>query len=234
MRAALFTTLLALFCSVYGRGVAARAPDFPAPPNASVEIVGENMIVGGRAMSIRQFYTRDRMEKVKDFYARKWDKTEDGKKPGFIETDASTPWHIITRVEDGYLMTVQVQRADDGGSWGYLGVSLVTQEPSSESLEASVPRPPGSQVLHTMQTEDAGQSADTVMLQNQQSLSSNVNYYRQYYQQRNWRADMDKAVPATKMHILAFTKGRDKINIVLTGDQNKTNIVANRITHDIL
>jgi hypothetical protein len=45
---------------------------------------------------------------------------------------------------------------------------------------------------------------------------------------------MDKAVPAAKMHVLAFTNGRDKINIVLTGDHNKTNIVANRVTHDIL
>jgi len=234
MRSGIFTALLALYCSVYGPVLAAKQPDFPAPPNAAVEIVGENMVVGGRAMSIRQFYTRDRMEKVNDFYARKWEETEDGKKPGYVETDANAPWHIITRVEDGYLMTVQVQRADDGGSWGYLGISLVKQEPSNDTLEASLPRPPGSQVVHTLQTEDAGQSADTLMLENTQSLSSNVNYYRQYYQRRNWRADMDKAVPAAKMHVLAFTNGRDKINIVLTGDHNKTNIVANRVTHDIL
>jgi hypothetical protein len=212
----------------------AKQPDFPEPPNARVEIVGKNMAVGGRFMDIRQFYTRDRMDKVNDFYKRKWAKGENGSEPGYVETDANPPWHIITRVEEEHLMTVQVQRSDDGGSWGYLAISQLQQTPSTGDLSASIPRMPDSQVIHTMETRDVGQQGETLMLENNHSLTSNINYYRQYYFQRGWRSDMDEAIPAGKMHVLAFTNGRYKINIVLTGDHKKTNIVVNRVGHDIL
>lgn len=230
MRLAALVILFALSSAL----MAAKQPDFPPPPNASVEIVGNNMVVGGRTMDIRQFYSRDRMEKVTDFYTRKWERAVDGRKPGYVETDANAPWHIITRIEDGYLMTVQIQRADDGGSWGYLAISVVQQAPRKNTLEASVPSMSDSQIVHSLQTDDAGQSGTTVMLENRYSLDSNINYYRQYYQQRGWRADMDKPIEKAKMHVLAFTNGRYKINIVLTGDHKKTNIVVNSVSHDIL
>ncbi len=214
---------------------AAKPPDFPVPRSATTEIVGNNMAVGGRQMDIRQFYSRDRLEKFKDFYYRKWARGENGSEPGYVETDVNPPWHIITRVEKGYLMTVQVQRADDGGSWGYLATSRLKQDPSSVTQQlTSIPRMADSEVVHSLQSRDIGQSGNTLMLENKHSLSGNINYYRRYYRQRGWREDMDQPIAPAGMHVLAFTKGRDKINIVLTGNHKKTSIVVNSVTHDIL
>lgn len=214
--------------------LAAKQPEIPVPRNAQVSIVGKNMTVGGKTMDIRQLYTRDKMEKVKDFYYRRWAEGEQRDMPGYLASDDMPPWHVISRLEQGYLLTVQIQRADDGGTWGYLASSKLVQETAPSSSAAAMPSLSGTDVLHDMQTRDAGQSGETMLLSNQHSLSSNVNYYKNYYLQRGWRADMDQAMPGANTHVLAFTNGREKINIVLMGTNNNTKITVNKVIHDIL
>ncbi len=213
--------------------LAARPPEIPVPKNAQVSLVGQNMTVGGKTMTVRQFYSRDKLAKVKEFYYRRWAKGEQRDMPGYLETHDMPPWHIISRLEEGYLLTVQIQAAG-GGTRGYLGTSKLIQEAPKLSNYDSVPRMAGSEIVHDMQTRDVGQSGETLMLSNKHSLSSNTNYYKNYYLQRGWRTDLDQAIPASNMHILAFTNGQEKINIVLTGDNNNTKIVVNKVVHDIL
>lgn len=212
---------------------ARKAPEFPAPPEARVQAMGASSVVGGRAMEIRQFHTDDRPEKVHAFYRRLWKEPPEKKAPGFAETDAMEPWHIISRVEDGHLMTVQAQRTDSGGTWGYLARSRV-DEAGTTRQDTNVPRMADTAVLQSITSRDPGQTGATVLLSNRHSLTSNVNYYRQRYGGSDWRADMDKAIPAAKMHVLAYSGGRRKINIVLTGDDKETQVVINDVLHDIL
>lgn len=214
--------------------LALAKPDFPAPPDARVETVGDNVSISGNTMFIRQFYSSKKMERVNRFYHRRWAQGEDGREPGYVESEAMAPWHIISRVEDEYLMTVQIQPADNGGSWGYLAMSKL--EPGKQAPDGApeVPRMSDSRVLHQMDTVDSGQEGQTLLLSNPHSLASNVNYYRRHYQKHGWREDMNQPIRRANMHILAFTSGRYKINIMLTGDQNETQIVVNRIVHDIL
>jgi len=224
---------LGLFACI-GFRVCADEPEFPTPKNAQVSIVSKNMTVGGRTMSIRQFYTRDNMDRVRKFYYRHWQKGEKKDMPGYLTSDDNPPWHIISRIEEGFLMTVQVQEADDGGSWGYLAISKLVQPLPEESAGKSVPKIPGSEIVHDMQTRDVGQSGETVMITNKHSLASNTVYYRSYYGDRGWRTDIDQAIPAAKMHVLAFTKGQQKINIVIAGGSKGSQVVVNRVSHDIL
>ncbi len=209
-------------------------PDFPAPPDARVEKVGDSVSISGNTMYIRQFSSGKDMERVNRFYHRRWARGEDGREPGYVESDAMEPWHIISRVEDEYLMTVQIQPADNGGSWGYLAMSKLEPGKTPSDGAPEVPRMSDTRVLHQMDTVDSGQKGQTLLLSNPHSLASNVNYYRRHYQKHGWRQDMNQPVHRAKMHILAFTNGRYKINIMLTGDQNETQIVVNRIVHDIL
>ncbi len=213
---------------------ARKPPEFPPPSDARVQSMGTNTVMGGRAMEIRQFSTTDAPERVYEFYRRLWKEDENGVEPGYGETDAMSPWHILSRVEDGYLMTVQAQPADNKGTWGYLAMSLVDAAPTGLADAPDVPKMSGSQVLQNITSRDPGQTGATVLLTNRHSLASNVNYYRQQYQAGDWRADMDKAIPAAKMHVLAYTGGRRKVNIVLTGDDRETQVVINDVRHDIL
>lgn len=214
--------------------VRAKQPDFPPPPKASVKTVGSNVVVSGNAMYIRQFFSSEHMDRVNAFYYRKWARGEKGRKPGYVESDAMAPWHIISRVEDGYLMTVQIQPADNGGSWGYLAMSRVDTKKPGYDGSPDIPRMSHSKVLHHMESTDTGQQGQTLLLSNPHSLASNVNFYQRYYETRGWRVDLNQSIPVAKMHVLAFTNGRYKINIMLTGDGSGTQVVVNRISHDIL
>ena len=120
-------------------------PDFPPPKDAQVSWVGRNIVVNGIHSDIRSFVTKDKPEKVAEFYHEQWKKPVAKGKPGYTESDAMPPWHLITRLEDGYLMTVQYQEQDRGGTWGYLAMSpLPTKkswiEPGATSPWASSPR----------------------------------------------------------------------------------------------
>jgi hypothetical protein len=220
---------------ILGAGAAlAGPPDFPAPPDARVQAMGGSTVVGGRAMQIRQFHTDERPERVHEFYRRKWQAPPERSAPGFAETDVMSPWHIISRVEDGWLMTVQAQRTDAGGTWGYLAMSRVDEPAEPEPEDPGVPVMADTRVLQRIASRDPGQTGATILLANRHSLASNVNYYRQRYQGDGWRGDMDKAIPAAKMHVLAYTGGRRRINIVLTGDERETQVIINDVVHDIL
>mgnify|MGYP001610495471 CR=1 FL=1 len=213
---------------------ARKPPEFPPPPAARVQSMGGSTVVGGRAMEIRQFSSSDDPERVYEFYRRLWKEDENGYTPGYGETDAMSPWHILSRVEEGYLMTVQAQPVDGKGTWGYLALSRVDEVPAAPPDTAGVPKMSGSQILQNITSRDPGQSGATILLTNRHSLASNVNYYRQQFQAGDWRPDMDKAIPKAKMHVLSYTGGRRKIAIVLTGDDKETQVVINDVHHDIL
>jgi len=101
---------------------ARKPPEFPAPPKARVSWIGQDVAVNGIGMAVRQFNTRSPIDKVTDFYRNEWREGEDDG-PGYTETTAMSPWYLMTRVEEGYLMTAQYMTADDGGTWGYLAIS---------------------------------------------------------------------------------------------------------------
>jgi hypothetical protein len=235
MKTMLPRSILLIFALCLSTAAMARKPpEFPPPSEARVQAMGGTTVVGGRAMQIRQFSSADAPEKVYEFYRRLWKEDENGIKPGYAETDAMSPWHIVSRVEDGYLMTVQAQPTDNKGTWGYLALSRVDEAPAESTDAPGIPKMSGSQVLQNITSRDPGQTGSTVLLTNRNSLTSNVNYYRQQFQAGDWRPDMDKAIPAAKMHVLAYTGGRRKINIVLTGDDRETQVVINDVRHDIL
>jgi hypothetical protein len=228
---------LAIYLTVIlfsGADIHAKQPDFPTPSDAVVATVSSSTKIAGRDMQIRQFYSNDTPENFKQFYYDEWELTEEGERPGYIESDVFPPWIIITRVENDYLMTVQLQEADNGDTWGYLGMSKVDPNAAGKKTTTSLPSPFGSEIVQQTKNDDYGKDSETVILSNRSTLGSNVNYYRNYYQDRGWRSDMDQATPKQNSHIMAFTNGRQKINIVLFGSSDETRIVVNHIKSGIL
>ncbi|MEQ8662932.1 MAG: hypothetical protein RLW62_19130, partial [Gammaproteobacteria bacterium] len=102
--------LLAMLMLCASAAVLAGPPDFPAPDGASVSVVSDAMTVQGRTMAVRAFLSDDPLEDVVAFYQALWQEPPAPGAPGVAyEPDAIAPWHLLTRVEDGYVMTVQVQ-----------------------------------------------------------------------------------------------------------------------------
>ncbi len=229
------TSQALLFCSVFLwlLQAQARPPDFPAPEQAKVSSVAEQMTIAGRTMAVRAFVTEDSVDEVVTFYKDAWHEPPVAGAPGCaIESEAIAPWTLITRVEDDYVMTVQLMTREPKGAFGFLALGRLP-EPGVPPVPA--PTPPamqGSDVLSNITHRDVGKRAQTAMLANTKSLASNVSFYRGFYQ--DWRVDTDKEVSRAKMHALAFTRGREQVVITIQGGRDGSHIVINSIKHDLL
>jgi len=221
----LFAGLLALLAQP---GAHAASVDFPAPPRARVQWVSSNMVYNGRTMQVRKFESNLPAGRVLEYYRNIWEDGFEGR-PGFIESDAMAPWRMISRITDDYLLTVQVL-AKNNDSTGFLTASLLDEVfQEVDELGRDFPMMRGSKVANDIRTPDTGKDGRTLFLSNDFTVNGNANYYRDYYDLRGWRIDMDKAPSQGDQHVLAFSKGRQKVNIVITKNNERTFVVANSI-----
>jgi len=228
-----------IVCLSLAQPALARSPDFPPPPNASVEWVGQNIEMNGIKSSIRAFHSSKSIEKVVEFYRREWKRPTEKGKPGFMETIDAAPWYIITRIEDDYLLTVQVQvqKNDESSSWGYLSISPlpdISDNNSNKPIELgnSTPKMSGSHVLSEMKSNDPGKKANTLIIANERSIGSNAAFYRNYYEGRGWTTETD--YNAQDVHTLVFKTRRERVTIMLLRDGGGTRVVVNSVTNSIL
>lgn len=223
----IYLLLLVLAIPLWSSAAVAGAPDFPAPPRAQVQWVSSNMVYNGRVMQVRTFNSRLSAERVLQFYRNLWKQGEKNR-PGYRETDALQPWQIISRIDEEYLLTVQVQQAGNDSN-GYLALSRLEDvlKPKPDDLGDGFPMMRGSDVLNDIVTPDFGKDGRTLLIQNDYTVSGNANYYRNWYEGRGWQLDMDMPSSPGQQHVLAFSKGRKKVNLVITRQEGRTDIVAN-------
>ena len=211
-------------------GLVIAAPLFPAPPDANVEWVGRNMEVNGIRSDIRAFNTDKSISKVINFYTKEWDEPVDKGMPGYIiESEAMAPWTVISRIEDGYLMTVQTMETNRGGAWGYLSLSPLPGKDSPPELGMDFPKMHDSHVIQEVKHDDPGKKARTLVLANSHSVDSNINFYRNHYRGEGWNVESDYELAPGKMHSMVFKSNREQINIMVMGDSNETRIVINHV-----
>lgn len=213
----------------------AREPEFPPPPDARVNWIARNMVYQGLPMQIRAFTTRDALEDVIDFYREEWDDGDDGGN-GYIINKAAEPWVVISRIEEDFLMTVQVQTDTKKGAWGYLARShLPTDNDKVVKRDDEFPRMGGTTTLSEMLSEDPGKTARTLMLKNEFDIRSNASFYRNHYGDSGWAFDIDKAV-ADRMHVFALRKGRRQVNLVIiagVGADKGSRVIVNEVVNEL-
>ena len=216
--------------------VLAGKPDFPAPPRAQVEWVGKDIAVNGIKSAIRAFHTKKSIESVVKFYRKEWNRPPEKDLPGYMESIDAAPWYVISRIEDGYLLTVQVRvkENDQSGSWGYLSTSPLPKNSNKEpQIARGVPKIPGTYVMNEMISDDPGKEASTVLLSNQQSVRSNADFYRSHYQSKGWTTETDRSLGYDEGHSLVFKNRRNRVTIMLLKDQFYTRVVVNSVKHSV-
>jgi hypothetical protein len=214
----------------------AGPPDFPAPPGASVEWVGQNVEVNGIKSAIRAFHSKKSIEDVVEFYRREWKRPVAKDKPGFMETIDAAPWYVISRIEDDFLLTVQVQvnKNDQSASWGYLSTSpLPSTSNKIPKLGNSVPKIPGSFVMNEMKSNDPGKKASTLIISNTHSVRNNADFYRQHYQGKGWTTETDRNLGKNEGHSLVFKSRRNRVTIMLLKDKDYTRVVVNSVKNSV-
>jgi hypothetical protein len=222
--------LLAAALGCAAAAPAARAaPELPVPPKSRIGLLGEDMVFNGIPMKMQQFRSDLSVEEILEFYGETWPAgTEE--QPGYVITDVLKPWTLITRSEDGYLMTVQVT-ANGSGSKGYLARSRMPDSDHDARLGEDFPVMRGSTPMNDVRTKDAGKDGRTMAFVNDRTPESNADYYRAWFAARGWTVDMDKS-PGSKGHVLSFRNGNKSVNIVINGRTGRTYIVAQTTNFD--
>lgn len=216
--------LLGFICLLPGVAGAKTKPDFPVPPAATVTWVGEDIVWNGIPMSVRKFTTSKSQLKVRDFYKQKWKSPVAKGLPGFIEDVIPGAW-LISRIENGYLMTVQIKTS--GSTWGYLGITELDDISESSEPGKGFPRMSGSQVMNEVKHNDPYRNARTVLLTNNYSVPSNVEYYRSHYEGQGWNVVMDQGDDAGSAHTLMLTKRGSEVSLTVVKTSLGSQVVAN-------
>jgi len=218
----------ALFVSLPAQ---AREPNFPAPPNATVAWVGQEMQWGGVDMAARRFETKSSVEKVLEFYKKRWRRGKGGD-VGYREAEFDG-WEILSRLEDDYMLTVQVQKTDSGGAWGYLGMSNLPEVALADKPPKpadSFPSMKGSIVQNDLRSHDPGQKGRVLALENEFSIEGNVTFYRNHFKADGWNPQVDH--PMGPSHVLTYAKRGEQVKIVVQpGRVGKTSIVVNEVDY---
>jgi hypothetical protein len=211
-------------CLVLWSGVALAAPKFPPPPGSKIGLIADSMVVNGIELNVRQFNSKRSVEEVLEFYREFWPRGTE-KQPGFTETDVLEPWQIITRVDNGHLMTVQVTAAGKRGSKGLLGMSRLPDPENLPKLGKNIPKMSASRVFNDIKTKDIGKNGRTVALLNDFTVENNANFYRDYYSGHGFGLDMNKTVSGGDSHALRFSKRGQVVTIVINKTAEGTVVV---------
>lgn len=218
-------SFILLTCLMLWSCLALAAPKFPPPPGSKIGLLTESMIVNGIEMDVRQFNSKSSVDEVLEFYREFWPKGTK-KEPGYVETDALEPWQLITRVEEGYLMTVQVTEAGASGSTGLLGISKLPDPENLPRLGDNIPKMSGSKVFNDIKTKDIGKKGRTVALINDFTVENNANFYRDHYASRGYGLDLDKTVSAGDGHAQRFSQRGSVVTIVINKTAEGTVVVT--------
>ena len=200
-------------------------PKFPEPPSSTVTWVGKDVVWNGIPMQVRKFTTSRSRQKIRDFYKKVWKRPVAKGKPGFIEDMIPDAW-LISRLEDGYLMTVQIKKSGLG-TWGYLGVTNLEEMNNGPKLAKRFPKMSGSEIMNEVAHNDPYRKATTVMLANNYSVSSNVEFYRSHYRSAGWNVVMDQSDSGGSTHTFIMNKHGSEVSLTVVRTNLGSQIVAN-------
>ena len=220
--------LLCATAAAFAAGASAKTT-FPAPDDAVITSVGENMQLNGVALSAWELRSEDPPERVLEFYRRLWAKGGPDGGKAYVENKLGN-WTVITHVEDGNIYTAQVQ-ADEGagkGSVALLGISNLPRraDVAGRNLAEDFPKPAGSTVQNELVAQDQGVKSTTVLLQNGSSVKQNINFYIRYFEQNGWAVEEGARVVDGDVGVVIASRGSDRWQLTFSPSKGTTALVA--------
>jgi hypothetical protein len=210
--------------------VCAKKNSFPVPPGANLVAVADKMNYEGMTMQVRKFDIEMSVEEVLNFYRGTW-------QGAFVENDMP-PWKMISSKQGDRFYTVQVQASGSTKSWGYLGVSdlpklLEKGGKLGSQAHKSFPMMDGSSVINDLNHDDIGRKSRTLWINNRFSVTSNAEYYRNFYTQQGWTKLVDQSADSSRNHVLVFQQGDKTVNMSIDKSEQGTNIIVNDIKNGL-
>jgi hypothetical protein len=205
-------------------------PEIAAPDNAKISIVTEDTVFNGVPMKMWEMVASQSKEEVLAFYRKEWEKPAIKGAPGYTEYEFNE-WKVISRMEDDYLLTVQVMDVPPGRSMSLIAMSTL---PIAKNLPApgkGFPLLSESNVFNDIKSVDGNKESRTIVAQNKRSVADNIRFYRREFRRKGWVELTQKQEPHEKAGALMFDKKNKELNLSVTRSDKLTSIVAVIVTH---
>lgn len=159
---------------------AANLPEPVLPDWMQSTNVGEQIRHNGIDMRIAYFQSERAPEAILDHFRKEWRKDDIAP----VENELGA-WRVLGFMEGSHYYTLQVRKTTSG--YKSEGMVAVTAVPSEKpNIESSLPRLPGSVLLSVTESIDSGIPAQTVVIENESSVQSNVEFYLSQMRHEGW------------------------------------------------
>lgn len=208
--------------------VMAQARDWPKvlmPPHSTLNWIAKDTLFNGMRTRMADLHSELKLQQVLEFYRSQWAQPQyvnNKKVPGYIESQAGE-WTIVSRVENDYMIVVQIQDSGMEGTQGYISINDLQKMPGR--LGSGMDLPGGTVVINDMPSQDAGRSGRTMLVSNDLSVKGNADFFRHAYS--NWGVVMDQSSEAGNAHILILKDAQSIANFYIESRGRKTYTVIN-------
>lgn len=217
--------LAALSAFVAEPVLAISMPELPQAPDMRIVVVSDHMIYNGVDMATYEVSSPHRLDEVLRFYREVW-RGEVAESTTNIGLD-TTQWTIMAHRDNEFLTTLQLHPSKQGGVYGYIAISNIFGNTVHETGR-NILMPANSTVVNDITEEDMGRRSRTVVIQNEDSVNFNLDFYHQRLAADGWTevADFSK-LPAeiSRPQALLMNRGDDEINLAVTRSGEKTTVV---------
>lgn len=177
--------LLMLLCSLPAG--AAERPLIPFPDDVRISVVGEQLKVYGLPLMAYEFHSSASVASVAAFYTTTWSENSDASdaEQPYIETELGD-WKVLSRLELGHNITVQLRDNGIRGTHALVGVSplptdLLTKR--RNKVDINIPVLGGARVTSVVASNDRHKLSEVYWLVSDDSVDRFIDRYRRHHQQ---------------------------------------------------
>lgn len=198
-----------------------RLPSVPAPPQAQVEWIAQDMRMNGLAMSLRAFRCPTSTEETLRFYESWWASQGSGREAHSFRSH-TRDWEVLALTSAAHHISIQV-RSTNTGTEGTIAVSPNPKR-AKLKLDTQFPLTDALKIENLQQYEDEGTRAEHITAKSRRSVSMEEVALQERLKRNGWtilrshRASLDS-------HILQGQKGRELAHIELQAMEHSTNVV---------
>ena len=223
MKAILFLTLLAVLSPL------TNAFELTFPEQSEVSIVGADLYIKGKQVSIWEVKTSLPKQAHAEYYQQDW--KLNGDDFGVVTLDKET---IVSKQYDGVLYTAQVTQ----GYKQSIAIVSTSKAPTNKLLRIiaqvkELPSPTGSEVLNEIKAKDGAKYSTTLVLKNNRSVRRNVNFYTNYLNKHGFIVDREMVNPDGTEGVIIARLGPNEFNATFEKVKGQTYITAVRVDTDV-
>lgn len=203
-------------------------PKIPVEDDMTITVVADHMDFNGVQMAGYEVHSRRRLSEVVDFYKSAW---KGSVAVSEMQVDpGSGPWTVLSHRDGDYLITIQLQPDEPSGCSGFAAVSDAFSGKQRHQAE-NFPMPAGSKVINDIAASDPGKHSRTLVLQNNDSVQSNLDFYRAQLQRQGWSeiGNTDEAGLPQQwqgQQALLMNRDGDQINLAVAQSDAGTSTVV--------